>query len=289
MRRAGLRASALLTPGLASRWAERLFLTPPPSRYDGADAFAFLDALADFVAFRDMQLAAWRWGDREAPAILLSHGWGGNAAQMVPLVRPLLDLGYRVIAFDQPAHGLSGGRIASLPDFADATTAVARHYGGVVGAIGHSMGGTALALAARRGLWLRRVALINSPSDMSGFARRFARWMRLPELVRARMQLAVEERYGVRWSELEAEPLAGGLKVPALIIHDRGDREVPVAQGMALAAAWPGARLLRTRGLGHVRILSDAAVVRAAADFINGGTGGAPLAAAALSEPAPLY
>jgi hypothetical protein len=35
-----------------------------------------------------------------------------------------------------------------------------------------------------------------------------------------------------------------------------------------IAAAWPGARWLMTRGLGHRRILRDPATVQAVVDFI---------------------
>ena len=37
---------------------------------------------------------------------------------------------------------------------------------------------------------------------------------------------------------------------------------------MALAAAWPGAGLVTTQDLGHVRILRDPAVVEAAVSFV---------------------
>jgi pimeloyl-ACP methyl ester carboxylesterase len=40
----------------------------------------------------------------ENPAVLLVHGWGGNAAQMRAFVFPLLSAGYRVIAYDRPAR-----------------------------------------------------------------------------------------------------------------------------------------------------------------------------------------
>jgi hypothetical protein len=41
------------------------------------------------------------------------------------------------------------------------------------------------------------------------------------------------------------------------VIHDRDDREVPYAGGVATANAWPGARLFTAGGLGHRRLLSD--------------------------------
>ena len=52
------------------------------------------------------------------------------------------------------------------------------------------------------------------------------------------------------------------------MVHDQDDAEVRWAEGAAIAAAWPGAELLTTRGLGHRRILRDPAVVAHVTDFI---------------------
>jgi pimeloyl-ACP methyl ester carboxylesterase len=122
-----------------------------------------------------------------------------------------------------------------------------------------------------------------------GYSRRFARWLAIPERVRRAMQAAIEERFGVRWSDLEVARLAPRLRAEALVIHDRHDTQVPWKQGAALARHWPGARLMSTQGLGHGRILEDDAVARAAVDFIAGRSGVAPLALPALPNPAPLY
>ena len=288
-RRVGLRTSALLAPGLAGMWAERLFLTPPQPRYPSAEVFDLLDARQSYVLHRGRHLATWRWGARDAPAVLLAHGWGGRATQMRRFVHPLVAAGYRVIAYDQPAHGLSEGRLTGLPDFADALAEVARHHGGARAVIAHSLGGPAAAIALARGLALERVVLISPPSDLVGYSRRFARWFAIPERVRRSMQAAIEERFGMRWADLELTRVAPRLRADALVIHDRGDAMVPWRHGAAVAQRWPGARLLSTSGLGHRRILEDDAVARAAADFIAGRAAVAPLAHPALPNPAPLY
>ncbi|MGH8721492.1 MAG: alpha/beta fold hydrolase, partial [Burkholderiales bacterium] len=249
-RRTGLRVSALLAPGFAGMWAEHLFLTPPKPRYPSAEVFDLLEARQSYVRHRGRHIAAWRWGPRDAPAVLLAHGWGGRATQMRRFVHPLVAAGFRVIAYDQPAHGLSDGRLTGLPDFAEALAEVARHHGDVRAVISHSLGGPAAAIAIARGLPIERAVLISPPSDLVGYSRRFARWFAIPERVRRSMQAAIEERFGVRWADLELPRVAPGLHAGALVIHDRHDVMVPWQQGAAVARHWPGARLLSTRGLG---------------------------------------
>src|SRR5882672_2069914 len=81
---------SLLLPEYAAALAERLFLTPPAPRLPQSTFFDFLDAHASFVDYRGRSLATWRWGPRDARAVLLAHGWGGYAAQMRGFVPRLL-------------------------------------------------------------------------------------------------------------------------------------------------------------------------------------------------------
>ena len=278
-------ASHLLFPELANAWAERLFLTPPRGKQAAASALDLIDAKNTWLEHKGRQIAMWSWGARsvEAPAVLLAHGWGGNAAQMRGFVFPLLQAGYRVVTYDQPAHGVSGGKLTGLPDFADVLGAVTRYHGGIEAVIAHSLGGAAAALALSWGkTTFRKIVLVSPPSDLIGYSRRFARWYWMPEPVRKAMQNAIEERYGVRWEDLEVGSVAPRLRASALVIHDRDDHMMPWTHGAKVARQWPAAKLLLTDGLGHGRILRDERVTRTAADFIAG-------RATAVESPAPLY
>ena len=283
-------ATAFLAPDLAGAWAERLFLTPPQPKIE-ATALDLIDACSSFLVHKGRNIAVWEWGwkSQEAPAVLLAHGWGGHTAQMRAFVFALLAAGYRVIGFDQPAHGLSEGRLTSLVDFADVLGAVAARHAPVQAVIAHSLGAAATAFALSRGLAVRNTVLIAPPSDVAGYSRRFARWHWIPEPVRRSMQTAIEERYGVRWEELEIERLAPRIHARTLVIHDREDPIVPWRHGQRVARALPGARLHVTRGFGHGRILRDEGIAKAAADFIAGRSSIASVAAPALPHPAPLY
>src|SRR5215510_9453315 len=137
-------ASRLLFPDLAGAWAERLFLTPPRAADAAASALDLIDARSGWVVHRGRHIMTWRWGEADAPAVLLVHGWGGRAAQMRAFVFPLLAAGYRVIAYDQPAHGLSEGKLTGLPDFADVLSEIAASYGAVRAVVAHSLAGASV-------------------------------------------------------------------------------------------------------------------------------------------------
>jgi pimeloyl-ACP methyl ester carboxylesterase len=80
----------------------------------------------------------------------------------------------------------------------------------------------------------------------------------------------IERAYGSDvWTRFTLENLVGRPTSSLLVIHDRDDRDVSIAEGEALVAAWPGAELWLTSGLGHRRILRDAEVIRRAIEFVD--------------------
>jgi pimeloyl-ACP methyl ester carboxylesterase len=82
------------------------------------------------------------------------------------------------------------------------------------------------------------------------------------------MQEGFERRLGRPWRDFELPQSVARIVAPALVIHDEEDREVAFSGGAALARAWPGARLVRTRGLGHRAILRGPGVVADTLDFL---------------------
>ena len=66
------------------------------------------------------RIATYVWGDPDAqPYVLFAHGWSSHGTRIAPWVRAAAaTAGYAVVAFDQAAHGSSGGTQTTLPDFA---------------------------------------------------------------------------------------------------------------------------------------------------------------------------
>lgn len=272
--RAALALTTAFAPARAVERAAELFTTPPRIPHTARE----LEALAAGIRF-DVdspvgRIAAWRFGARDKPVVLVSHGWGGRGAQLRAFLAPLLEAGYQPVLFDHAGHGYSEGHTSTLVHFVKGLDAVAarleREGARIVGLIGHSAG------AATAGAWLGqsgrrlRVVLIAPPVSLERFSGHFARRLGLPERVRRAMQQHLEQRLGWPWKTFELPDSVARVDSDALVIHDEADREVPLASGLALARAWPGARFLATRGLGHRAVLKDAAVVRDAVDFIAG-------------------
>lgn len=294
--RLDLAVSAALAPERAVATAARLFAAPPRYAHTPRE-LEFLATGTRFNVARGEGVAAWRFGSAARPAILMSHGWGGRGAQLRAFVPALLDAGYQVVLFDHAGHGMSGGREATLVHFVKGIEALAAHVesGGatIAGIIGHSLGAAAAAAWLNQTRREVRAVLIAPPVSLARYASYFAGKLGIKESVRRAMQERFERELGFRWDDFELPQSVAGVRAAALVIHDAGDADVAIASGLALARAWPGARFVRTQGLGHRAILRDPAVVQDAVDFIAARVVFAPPPprgeTRALRAPAPLF
>jgi pimeloyl-ACP methyl ester carboxylesterase len=249
-----------------------MFLTPPLHEAPSREREVLARARAGSVRVAGHRIATWTWDT--GPRILLAHGWGGRGGQMGAFVAPLVAQGFSVLAFDAPAHGSSEGRTATIPEMAAALTAVCQAVGPVRGIVAHSGGGAVSAWAIRRALLdgfvelPRAIAFIAPAADFRGYFERFMGACGLSPRARARLERRLEARIGVPPESFDFTRFAEDLPLAALVVHDQDDLEVPWADGAAIAAAWPGAELVTTHGLGHRRILRDPAVVERVADFL---------------------
>lgn len=200
--------------------------------------------------------------------VLLVHGWEGQASDLEAIARRLLAQGRSVLAIDLPAHGASQGRWTSIPHSARALVELQQQFGPVSAVVAHSVGCAVAVEAMLAGMAVRAAALLAAPARYIDYARGFAQLLRLSE-AQTQALLAALLRLGVDVRSVAMPPRVGRLDVPALFVHAEDDRVVPIADAQASSSAWPGARLLRLQGLGHRRLLSDAAVVDAVAAFIE--------------------
>lgn len=276
---AGLRTSFLLgswfdAPATIRR-AGDLFCTPFASSRTRAAQTSCGDAVEDSFELEGRRIHTYVWGDpKTQPYVLLAHGWSSHATRFLPWIGRLRGADYAVVAFDQPAHGLSTGNRTNLLEFADTLEAVALRFGPAAALIGHSLGGAAVATALARGVAAERAVLIAPAADPIDAAMRFAGFVGLPQRLGRAMIAAFEAHIGFSFDAFQAHFNAPRIAHPALIVHDIEDREVPWSEGERYARFWPDSRLLSTQGLGHNRIAQDEGVIAAALRFLRGETVG---------------
>jgi len=207
-------------------------------------------------------------------SVLLVHGWTSEAAFMAAFVEPLLRKGFRIVAFDLPAHGFSAGRHASLIDSAQALHAVAAVAGPFDHIVCHSLGGVVALMVADGAAPLPgpiefgRYVLIATPNKLTDFTANFARQLRLPRQAQRAFEHHLE-RIGHRDIETVATenylPRTGR---PTLIVHARDDEEVPFSDAEAIIAAYPRAEFLPFAQFGHAGVLYAPPVVRAVRAYL---------------------
>ena len=230
---------------------------------------ALLDSGArSHVVYSGNRLAVWHWGGK-GPRVLLVHGWNSRASHLGGFVQALVAAGYQVVAFDAPGHGESEGGRSNVVDLGRAVLKVAEAVGPVDAAIGHSMGSPALLYAFAHGLSVSASVHIAGPSSLQGALLRAAATVGLSDEQADRLLALMEEETGDPMVAMELFRLAEGFRHPALIVHDRDDREVPFEESRLLQAAWPDSTFHEMSGLGHRRILNDATVVGLGVSLLN--------------------
>ncbi len=261
-----------LLPKRTLNRAARLFVTPYASSRRRAQA-AQPDACMQRcqVTIQGERIATYRWGDpSREPYVLMAHGWSSFGLRFLPWVPYLRALGYAVLTFDQPGHGLSTGNYCTLPDFVDVTNELGHRFGTADVAIGHSLGAAALALAQDKAWQARKLILLAPAEDMVAATDRFFRQVHLGAHLRAPFFDWHEGYTGISPQDLQVHRHLPALGQPGLIVHDLDDNDVPWAEGERYARHWHQSRLLTTRGLGHHRIVDAPEVIQASLAFLRG-------------------
>jgi pimeloyl-ACP methyl ester carboxylesterase len=223
------------------------------------------------IPFERGELAVTTWGSG-SPAILLMHGWGGSRAQMTGFVDPLLFAGFRVIAYDQPAHGESDGTMTNLLEIAPTMELISDREGPFHAIIAHSFGTliTSYALVNRNLPPPARLVYLGAFNQLLESLPRFQKLADLSdEIMDGFRNLLYENFDRERLEAITNELLAPHIQIPALMFHDAADNVTPVDDSRAIARVWKSARYIETEGLGHRGGLQSKAIHEQVVKFLK--------------------
>ncbi len=270
LRRAAHAAVGAVLPGVGGRWATDVFSR---TRALGGrpDNVLPLGARRFAVEGNPDVRGGYLWGDDDGPTALLVHGWGADSSSMYSLIAPLRQLGYRVAAFDAPAHGVHEGTRATMTQYTTAVGAVLDSLGGARVVLAHSLGSIAAvgAVAARPRRSVDCLALVAPTCTLTAVLEGWARdELRLSRAVVDRVYAELHRRNGVPVGHWDVVGLGRGLDCPVLALHDPDDPVVPFREAEAIAAGLPGVRLEKAPGRGHMGILMSPEAKSAVSAFV---------------------
>jgi pimeloyl-ACP methyl ester carboxylesterase len=217
------------------------------------------------------ELAVTTWGE-SGPAVLLMHGWGGARAQMTGFVNPLLTGGYRVVAYDQPAHGQSGGRMTNLLEIAPTLEAIAGREGDFDAVIAHSFGTLITSYALVEGDFPppSRLVYFGAFNRLMDSLPRFQAQAGLPDEIMDEVRNKIFDTFGEEVLDAIAnEDFARQIHIPTLMYHDAADEVTPIEDSRLTARAWEEAQFIETSGLGHRGALQSEEIHEQVVGFLN--------------------
>ncbi|MBI5915751.1 MAG: alpha/beta hydrolase [Bacteroidetes bacterium] len=261
-------------PKTAAKLAFRIFTTPRLRAVHKKTDDLIERARIFEILYGKTILKGYEWGRGER-TVLLVHGWESRGTAMRSFVPGLVQAGFRVVAFDGPAHGNSGGKQTNLPDFAGAVRAVLNQVGPVQAIITHSFGGstTVFALAhLDNTIEVGKLVLIAVPASTRKVVNDFTRFLGLPSRAVAELKKIFHKKVGgLSFEETDLLQSLGKARVgEVLVVHDKFDPSVPFDSAEAIFEKYDHASLLVTQGHGHYFLMKHREVINGVIKFVNG-------------------
>jgi dipeptidyl aminopeptidase/acylaminoacyl peptidase len=195
-----------------------------------------------------------------APAVVLMHGWGANAALMLPAVPPLRAAGFAVLLLDARCHGNSDDEdITSMPRFAedigsglDWLRARPDIDAMRLALVGHSVGAAASLLCATQRDDVRAVVSLSAFAHPGELMRRWLAekhlpWWPLGWAVTRHVQRII----GARFDDIAPLATLARVRCPVLLVHGLDDDIAPFTDAERLRAASAGRAELIAVQAGH--------------------------------------
>lgn len=249
----------------------RAFFSPSQYEVKSVDREIIESGNTYQLPYETGEIAVTTWGD-SGPVVLLMHGWGGARAQMTGFMKPLLAAGYRVVAYDQPAHGESGGKMTNVLEIAPTMDLVREKEGDFDAIIAHSFGTliTSYALTARNFPPPSKLVYFGAFNRLLDTLPRFQVLANLPDEIINGLRIMIYENFGN--GVLDAivnEEMTQKINVPALMFHDVTDTVTPIEDSRAIARAWKNAHFVETDGMGHRGALQSTEIHEQVVNFLR--------------------
>ena len=268
--RAKLNLLAALSKKRAAKKAFDLFCTPLKKSKKQLPAI-FDEAEQLMVTVKAVAVRGFRWNKGGSKRVLILHGFESSSRNFEAYISPLIDKNYEVLAFDAPAHGVSGGRQITLPIYIETIRTIYFELGTVQGFISHSFGGLALTHFIEKipHDGNTKLVLIAPATETKTAIDTFFRFLQLGSNVRKEFEKLILQKSGMPPDFFSIPRALEHIKASILWIHDRDDDVTPLKDvEPVMDKHYTNLQFLITSGLGHRKIYRDSRVIQAVVDFL---------------------
>jgi pimeloyl-ACP methyl ester carboxylesterase len=258
---------ALVSHAIAGQKAFELFCTPYPKYKKKKAPAIFHQAKPLTVTLSDgIQLKGFEWTSQKSnnKTVLISHGYASHGYKFEQYVAPLLKMGYRVLIFDAPGHGLSQGKYINILIYLNAIEQIIKSVGPVDHFIGHSLGGITLAMLAETipNPDQHKFVLIAPATKTDTTFNNYFDLMRFNDIIRTAFLSYAATLTTHPITHFEADRAIENYTGPVLWVHDAEDKVCPYKDLINFQEKAPkNINFLITKGLGHNKVYKTQAVI----------------------------
>ncbi len=282
-----------LSPERLGKLAWRTFCTPQNSRRPFSNREEKIANLAEhffietekihslhWIKNEKLKIGVYHWKPDSSSSkvrnqtVILVHGWNDNSLAFVALIKPLLQQGFDVIAFDAPGHGVSSKERTGIPEFSLALQALVKEIGSVYALIGHSLGAVACVYTTAGYIPLHgaenieKLVLISSMDSLLESVQQFADSLNYSQPVIDGMSKEVKRLTGQPIEWYVTSNFVTKLDKSILIVHDAEDEEASIQGAERIASMSSNSNLIITTGLRHSLTLRSPKVVKNIVNFL---------------------
>ena len=217
----------------------------------------------------------WEAENENTHKILICHGFDSASYKFERYIEPLLQLGFGVVAFDAPAHGLSAGTTINVLQYRNYILELIEKFGPFDGILAHSFGAIATALAAEQlpANSIRQMVLIAPATETTRSIADFCRIIGISPMLQNELESLITQTGGKPISWYSAARAIQSISIKTLWIHDKNDPITPyhdMAYLQDLNLSYTSFHI--TDGLGHSPY-SNADIAKLIVEYIGEMTG----------------
>lgn len=258
-----------IAPKMTLQTSKRLLLNPYGQRDVALRSIISTDEIKVKSLLGDINL--YKFGDGNKH-VLLVHGWADNIKCFQDFIPKLLAQGYTVWAFDQIGHGKSEGDRSHLFGFIDGLKSVIKMLESkgvfIESLIAHSMGAVSILNLDKEFLATKKIVFISVPANL--FEDMFEKIARvgISDKILHGVLESISLKYNLNWRLLHPKEHKDKVHQNILFIHDEDDQFCRF-ENVQNYVEDLNVRLIKTKSLGHRRILKDRSVIEESIRFIG--------------------